>query len=99
MATLYATFSDVMGGGAPVYAPASRAAQKITTSGSSQALTYVAVGGEYVALAAVGGPVAIAIAPSATAVSGAKGTHFIVDGQTKDIGPLKPGDVVAVIDA
>ena len=99
MTVLYATFSEVMGGGAPVYAPTSRAAQKITTSGTSQSLNFTATGGEYVNMIAVGGSVAITIAASPTAVSGAKGSHFIPDGSGKDFGPLRPGDVVAVIDA
>jgi hypothetical protein len=100
MATIYATFSAIMSGDKPVYATASRAAQKLTTSASSQQFTYAAQGNaEYVSLSVSGGSVAVAINGNPTAVSGAAGTHFLMDGNTKEFGPLKPGDLVAVIDA
>ena len=100
MATLYATFTSIMSGDKPVYASRSRAAQKLTTSGTSQTLAYAAQGyGEYVSITVSGGAVAIDINGSPTAVVGGAGTHFIADGATKEFGPLKPGDLVAVIDA
>lgn len=99
MATVYVQFGSVGGGGNSVYAPITKAAQKITSSASSQQFAYVAEGGEYLRAASSGGDVSIAIGPSPTAISGAAGTHFILAGGVNDIGPLKTGDKVAVIDA
>lgn len=88
-----------MGGGAPVYATRSQAAQKITSSGSTQTLTYTANGGEYLRVSSSGGSVAILVSDNPTAVSGGAGSHFVQDGQVIDLGPMKNGDKVAVIDA
>lgn len=99
MATILATMSGVMGSGAPVYAATAKAAQKITSSASSQQLTMQADGNEYVNITTTGGPIAILIGPNPTVVAGAAGTHYIADGQSKDFGPMKTGDKIAVIDA
>ena len=98
MAVFKATFCTVMGAGAPVYAPAERAAETIATSASSQALTTQARGGEYVTLSATGGSVHIKIGQGTPTAVASAGYH-IMDGTSKDFGPLQDGDRVAVIDA
>ena len=99
MAAVYITFTGAMGGGAPSLLAISKAAQKITSSGTSQSTTYAAEGGEYARIVASGGSIAVAVGPLPTAASGATGTHWAVDGVPLDLGPLKAGDKIAVIDA
>lgn len=97
MATAYIRFGKVMGGGAPVYVPTPSASQNITTSSSSQQSTITAVDGDYATISAVGGVIRIAIGQNPAAIAGAGA--WILDGGTIDVGPLKYGDKVAVIDA
>ncbi len=99
MATVFVTISKAMGGNSPVYSPISSAAQKITSSGTSQKLSISCQTGDYVAITSVGGAIAVRMGINPTAVSGAAGTHFIADGQSKDFGPMSRDDEVAVIDA
>lgn len=99
MATVYITLTGAMGGGAPVYATRSHSAQKITSSGSSQQAAFTAAGGEYLRVSSEGGSIAILISDNPTAVSGGAGSHFVMDGGTMDLGPMKSGDKLAIIDA
>lgn len=99
MATVYFTMTAAMGGGAPVYSPRSSNAQKLTSSGTSQLVSFTANGGEYLRVSSVGGAVSIKVGSSPTAISGGNASHWITDGATIDLGPLTTGDTVAVIDA
>lgn len=98
MAKVYVTLGRVMGGGAPVYAPTpSASGAVITSSSSSQTAAPVAGDGDYATIYASGGAVRIAVGPTPTAVLNAG--RPVGDGQTIDIGPLKLGDKIAVIDS
>jgi hypothetical protein len=97
MATVHVRFGSVMGEGAPVYAPIPKTAATITSSASSQATTIAAEDSDYLTVTTSGGAVFIAIGQNPTAASG-RG-DLLPDGSSKDFGPLKTGDKVAVIDA
>jgi hypothetical protein len=96
MADIRIRFGSVMGSGAPVYSPVPAASQKITSSGTSQQSTYSADDGDFVSVFALGGAVAIAIGPNPTAV-GTSG-DVVGSGGTRDFGPLKQGDYIAIVD-
>jgi hypothetical protein len=95
MSTVHITAGGAMGGGAPVYAPIPDFAQTITSSGTSQRSSAMP-GGKYVSVTSSGGAVFVAIGQNPTAVSGAG--YMVADGATKDFGPIKEGDKVALID-
>lgn len=97
MADVRIRFGGVMGGGAPVYAPIPDATAKITSSASSQATTAAAEQNDYVTIKAIGGTVAFAIGPAPVAI--ATSGDVVADGERMDLGPLKAGDKVAIIDA
>lgn len=97
MATVNVRFGSVMGAGAPVYAPIPRAAEAITTSATSAQATNKAVSGDYATVTSVGGAVWVRIGQNPTAAAGA--TDLIPDGGSRDFGPLREGDTVAVINA
>lgn len=97
MANAHVTFGGAMGGNAPVYASIPDAAQTIASTSSSAASTITAQSGNFARIAAFGGGVFIAVGPSPVAASGAG--YYVADGGVLDLGPLKQGDKVAVIDA
>lgn len=96
MATAYIRFGRVMGGGAPVYSPTPNATATITTSGTSQATTVSAQEGDFIRVTASGGAIRIAIGAAPVALAGSG--DWLLDGDTMDLGPLKYGDKIAVID-
>lgn len=96
MADIRIRFGAVMGGGAPVYASRPKASQKITSSGTSQASTYSADDGDFVTVFALTGAVAIDISANPTAI--ATSGDVVPSGATRDFGPLKAGDKIAIID-
>lgn len=95
MATVHIRFGGVMGSGAPVYAPIPKRAETITSSGSSQASTKAADGGDYCTVTSSGGAVFVAIGQAPVAASGSG--DMIPDGSSIDFGPLTDGDKVAII--
>lgn len=98
MAKVYVSFGRVMGGGAPVYAPTpSSSSPAITSSATSQQASIIAGDGDYATVFATGGAVRIAFGPTPTAV--ANSGRVIGDGQSIDLGPLKNGDKIAIIDS
>jgi len=98
MAKVYVSFGRVMGGGAPVYSPTpSSSSAVITTSGASQQASIVAGDGDYATVYATGGAIRIAFGPSPIAV--ANSGRVVGDGQSIDLGPLKNGDKIAIIDS
>ena len=97
MATAHIAFGGAMSAGAPVYPTKPRAAETITTSGSSQSTTITADQGEYCHVTAPGGAIFIAIDTSPTAASGSG--WLVTDGMTMNLGAMKTGQKVAVIDA
>ena len=97
MATVHLTMGGAMGIGAPVYAAIPRAVQTITSSGTSQQSTISGADGDYASVTASGGAVFFLVGQNPTAASG-RG-YLVPDGGTKDVGPLKWNDKIAVIDA
>lgn len=98
MATVHITFRNIVDLGASAVASRSpRAAQTITSSGTSQASTITALSGEIAAITAVGGPVFVAIGGTPVAASGAG--DLIPDGGHLELGGLITGDKIAVINA
>lgn len=95
MATVQiAFFSPQNIGGTSVFPKTPRAAEKITSSGSSQLSAGTAQAGEYARVASSGGD--ICAAGAATVVSG--GGYLVQSGSTEVIGPLSAGDKIALID-
>lgn len=97
MATVAIEFGGIMGAGAPAYDPIARASESITSSASSQSSTNEAQGGDFVTVVSSGGAVWVAIGQSPTAAAGTQ--RLITAGASRDFGPLKHGDKVAIIDA
>jgi len=98
MAKVYVSFGRVMGGGAPVYAPTpSSSSRAITSSASSQQASITAGDGDYATVLATGGAIRIAFGPSPIAVEDSG--RVVGDGQSIDLGPLKNGDTIAIIDS
>lgn len=93
MATVHIRIGKVMGAGTPTYQKGGRTAT-ITSSSSSQATTIAAEDGDFATICASGGNVRIAFLATALASSG----EWVLDGQTRDFGPLNRGDTVSVID-
>jgi hypothetical protein len=93
MATIHLSLGGVGGGGNSVY-QTPRTSAVITTSGSNQALGATAEGNEYARVKCIGGSVYVAI--SKTAASAPR--FLLSDGDVLDVGPLKTGDAINVID-
>lgn len=98
MASIHIRFGDAMGAGAPVYAPLPSASEKVTSSATSAASAVSATGGDFATISAVDGSVFITIGQTPVALASGSNMDVVLSGQTKDFGPLKPGDKVAVID-
>lgn len=96
MATAHIAFGGAMSAGAPVFPTKPRAAESITTSGTTQSTTIEANQGEYAHITASGGSIFIAIGETPTAASGSG--WLVSDGETRTCGVLKQGEKVAVID-
>ena len=96
MATVHVRFGPVMGSGAPAYQKGGKF-ESFTSTASTQASTITADAGDFARVSSDGGTVRIAFAASPTA-EGDTG-HWVMDGQTIDIGPLASGDKIAIIDA
>jgi len=83
----------VMGGGAPVYAMP-RVSQEVNTTATTQNATVTVESGDYLRVASLSGNIAVAINKTA-----ATSPRLIVAASTYiDIGPLKAGDTIALID-
>ena len=95
MATVQITFFSPQNiGGTSVFPKLPRAAEKITSSASSQLSAGTAQAGEFARVASSGR--SICAASSATVVSG--GGYLVQDGASIEIGPLASGDKIALID-
>ncbi len=97
MATVNVRIGSVMGAGASVYAPIPRSAEAVTSGATSAQASGVAQQGDYLTVTSVGGAVWVKIGANPTAAAGS--TDLIPDGGTRDFGPLKEGEKVAIIDA
>lgn len=75
-----------------------RAAQTLTSSGASQAAGIFAVGRDALRVKVIGGAVYVS-APSPTPVAEVGECWLLGDGDILDIGNLRAGDTVAIIDA
>lgn len=93
MGKAYITARSVMGSGAPVYNPV-RASETIDTTASNAAASIVINGGEFIRVVARLNDIHLAI--NKTAATEPRDT--ITAGGHIDIGPLKQGDVLNVID-
>ncbi len=96
MATVNVALSKGMNG-YPTTTTDARVSEVITSSGTSQASTSLALGGEVVTITASGGNVWVKIGAAPTAEEG--GDWLVLDGTTRYFAPTAAGDVVAVIDA
>jgi len=97
MATVHVTFRNaVQMGGSSILSREPRAAESLTSSGTSDATTITAQQGEVASITASGGAVYVAVGASPTAVSGAG--DLVPDGGRLDIGAMLNGDKIAVID-
>ena len=95
MATVHIAFGTAMAAGAPAYPRTFSKVEVITSSGSSQATSIKAEGGEYAHITPSGGDVHVDVGPSPVAVRGSP--HLVCAGNTKLIGVLKEGDKVAIL--
>jgi hypothetical protein len=93
MGIAYITARPVMGAGAPVYGPV-RASETVNTTTSNAVATIVINGGDYIRVVARTADVHLAI--NKTAATEPRDT--IPAGTAIDIGPLKQGDVLNLID-
>lgn len=96
MANIHIRFGEIMPGDAPVYQRVPRSSEVITSSGSNQTTTMTATGGDYATITAIDGAVYVDIAASPNASTNKR--EAVPSGGTKDFGPLKEGDKVAVVD-
>ena len=83
----------VMGGGAPVYAMP-RVSQEVNTTTTTQNATVTVENGDYLRVLAVSANIAVAI--NKTAATSPR--MVVAAGTYADIGPLKAGDTIALID-
>lgn len=98
MATIHVRFGELMGAGAPVYSRLPGSSEELTSSGTSAQTTSTATGGDYATVSALDGAVYVTIGSNPTALASGANMDVVTSGGTKDFGPLKPGDKVAVID-
>lgn len=96
MATVSIAYSGGMQG-YPVPSKAPTASHVITSSGTSQAATAATRTGDIAVVTVSGGNVWVKIGATPTAASGDE--WLVLDGQTREFGPVVSGDAVAVIDA
>lgn len=93
MGIAYISARSVMGSGAPVYNPV-RASETVNTTASNAAATIVINGGDVIRVVARLNDIHLAI--NKTAATEPRDT--IPAGSAIDIGPLKQGDVLNLID-
>lgn len=96
MATVQVNFGTAMGAGVPSYPQTVSGGNAFTSSGTSQATTAEAKGGDFAHVMSTGGAIWVEIGQSPTAAAGT--TWIVADGETKQFGPLKDGDKVAILD-
>lgn len=96
MASIHVAFGSPMASGAPVHPRKPRRSETVTSSGTSARTTGTAQGGDFAFVTAIDGAVYVEIGPSATATSSS--SWAVPSGGSKEFGPLKDGDQVAVID-
>lgn len=89
---------EVMMAGAPVYPRIPRKAEILTTTSSAQT-SFTANSGEFATVVAITADVNIAIGPNPTALAAGTNQQRVPAGGVRDFGPLKDGDIIAVIDA
>lgn len=98
MAIAHITFRDAVDmGGSSIMSRTPSQAATITTSGTSQATSIAALGGEVGVITVSGGAVFVAVGAAPVAASGSG--DLVPDGGAIFIGRLLPGDKVAVINA
>ena len=91
-------FGEVMMAGAPVYPRLPKKAE-IVSSGSSTQTSFSADSGDFATVTAITADVNVAIGANPTALAAGTNQARVAAGATRDFGPLKDGDLVAVIDA
>lgn len=98
MANIHVRFGEIAPGSQPVYQRTPRKSETVTSSASSAQSTNTANSGEYATVTAIDGSVYVLIGDNPTALASGAGMDAVPSGGTKDFGPLKDGDKVAVID-
>lgn len=96
MAQVHVAFSSALGG-YPVPAKAPLLSEVITSSATSQSSSAATRGGDVAIVTVSGGNVWVQIGTNPTAASGAD--WLVLDGQTREFGPIAEGEKIAVIDA
>ena len=96
MAVANIRFGGVMGGGAPVYQNNPRA-EVINSTATSQQSVNSANANDTATIVAISGAVWVNVGDNPVAAAGAR--FLVPDGGAVDIGPLRQGERVAVIDA
>jgi hypothetical protein len=102
MATAEISVGQVMGAGAPTYAPA-RASQTLTTTTANAVAAlvgfsgpYQVLDGDYLTVTMRGSTAGAYVAIGKVATTNPR--QYIAEGQTIDIGPLKAGDTINIAD-
>lgn len=91
-------FGSFMGAGAPCYGGC-RVAETVVSSGTSQQTVNTSVGGEWASITVQSTGTDILVAWGDNAVASATTGKMVTPGATIDVGPLKAGDKIAIIDA
>lgn len=98
MASIHIRFGEGMTQGAPIYSAKPRASETVTSSATSAQSTITAVSGDIATITAIDGPVYVVVGANPTALNTGAGMDVVLSGQTKDFGPMKDMEKVAVID-
>lgn len=98
MASIHIRFGEAVGMGAPVMSALPRKSEVVTSSASSATTTNTANQGDFVRISAIDGSVYFTVGSSPTALNTGVGMDVALSGSYVDIGPLKDGEKVAVID-
>lgn len=98
MSSAHIRIGEAMSSGAPIYNRIPRKAEQIAASGTSAQSTITANAGEIITVSAIGGNLSVLTGNNPTAIASGAGCDVVLEGQSKDFGPAKDLDKVAVID-
>lgn len=98
MSSIHVRVGEIAPQSIPVYGRVPRQSEQIASGATSAQSTITARQGEYITVTAIGSDVSVLVGSNPTAIASGQGCEVIMTGQTKDFGPAKEGDKVAVID-
>lgn len=93
MATVHIRAGKIGGLNTPTFQKGGRAV-KVTSSGTSTAAGIAAEENDWFTIDAVGGDIRFAISAAADEDT----SDYVLDGKSKDVGPLTAGDTIQIID-